>query len=579
MTFVGMMCLGLLISSASWANLTPNTKGRIIGHPPVIGGEIYMSGPDANGPGRITLNDTNTPYDIPPTAKGIDYSISNDPSGITVTDRDGDALLGVTISGSSAMQAWTLSDDGTPIPSADLQQPFYPKYSGKALRLIPTADVTATTQTGMPNSATRPRMSNDLPYVLNVPPLKLLIAPLTVTKDNAFADNVDTNVVSATVVDAYGTPQPNIPMTFLKTSGSGLQNVFATTGPDGVAIGRFKTENNQLNSNGFKNPVFAYLGWDYSVPPGSPSVDIHWTWSPLTSRLFPSPATINNIHTTSTLIFTPKNADSNTISDTNLPITTAPLTGTAAAGATVSAWTPIGAVSYQATLTPGSTVGTISVMPLMHGSNGVSNPVTVNVVQQATIKDILVNGTTFSPTDYFPKNGFSNAKFTIELNNGIASDFTWASDASWVSVTDGVVTFTGEGDSNRVTVTATPKVGGGSPLSYAFTLRTWFINNGSNDTTAAGADSYCATQPGYATPSYLTMTNANVGNSGTRAADVRLWDEWGDLSNYTGSGWISSIYWAREQNGSNRYYVTLSNGDLYSTYWGYNHYVACSRTL
>jgi hypothetical protein len=576
MTFAGMMCLGLLISSASWANLSPNTKGRIIGHPPVISGEIYMSGPDANGPGRITLNDTHTPYDIPPTAKGIDYSISNDPSGITVTDSDGDALLGVTISGSSAMQDWTLSN-GTPIPSADLQQPFYPKYAGKALWLMPTADVTATTQTGMPSSATRLAMSNDLPYVLNVPPLKLLIAALTVTKDNAFADNVDTNVLSATVVDAYGTPQPNINMTFLKTSSGGLQNVFATTGPDGVAIGRFKIPNNQLNSNDFKNPVFAYPGWNYSVPPGSPSVDIHWTWSPLKSTIFASPATINNTQT-STLIFTPKNADNTAINDTNLPITTAPLTGTAAAGATVSAWTPYGGAGmYKATLTPGSTIGTISVMPLVHGSNGVSNPVTVSVVPvpQATIKDIFVNGAAFTLTAGFPTTGFSGARFTIELNNGIASDFTWASDApSWVSVTGGVVTFTGNGSKRKVTVTATPKSGIGTPLSYSFIVNRWFTNNLRTQMQWSDAANWCTNQ-GMTQPGLQELTTGGSRTVGT------FWPEWGAMGNYNSSGFINSLYWVSEPNGMGGHFsVDLTNGNANkNTIDSKGSYVVCSKSL
>ncbi|CND47835.1 hypothetical protein [Yersinia intermedia] len=358
------LVIGLFLCAQSCYAELGQATGRISGHSPVISGLIYISGPSS-----ISLNNTHMTYDIPQTAKGIDYSISNDPHGITVTDSDGDALSGVTISGSSAMQVWTTSD-GTPIPPADLQQPFYPKYAGKTLLLMPVANVTVTTLTGMPNSATQLAMSNDTPYVLNVPPL-----PLTV------------------------------------------------------------------------------------------------------------------------------------------------------------------------------------------------------------IKDILVNGTTFTPTEGFPATGFSGAKFTIKLGNGIASDFTWASDASWVSVTDGVVTFTGEGDSNKVTVTATPKAGG-SPLSYAFTLRTWFINKGLSGATATGADSYCATQPGYATPSYLTMTNAPYSGRGVRAADGRLWDEWGILENYTGSGWSrSAAYWALDPYGSNRYYVDLSDGLLSSYDSSHGFYVACSRTL
>lgn len=73
------------------------------------------------------------------------------------------------------------------------------------------------------------------------------------------------------------------------------------------------------------------------------------------------------------------------------------------------------------------------------------------------LKDVTVNGYTFAKDAGFPTTGFKGANFTLNVTDRPASDFTWTSDASWLTVTDGVVTFTGTGD--KVTVTGTPSSG------------------------------------------------------------------------------------------------------------------------
>lgn len=377
-----VMVSALMMSSTAWATLTGAT-GRINGHPPVISGQIYMTGPALSGTGRMTLTDPNTTYDMSPTARGIDYSVSNDTSGITVTDSDGDAVSTVSLSGSSAMQTWTYSEPGgeeKPVPDADLQQPFYPRYAGKKLSLVPAADVTATTLTGIPDSGTRAGMTGSAPFRLSVPPLTLHITGLTVTKDNAIADTVDKDTVSATVVDAYGTPQPGVAMTFIQDTTRGFLNYIVTSGTDGQVTAEIRSPNNSgAVLSGFKNTVFAYVGTTFqtSPPPGSPVTEVHFVWIPSKSSAGASPSTINTTQTTTVGLLL-KNADASWMDESPI-LTTAPLTGTAAAGATISAWTKSGRNIY-ATLTPGASTGTITVMPLVSGFNAVTTPVTVTVV-------------------------------------------------------------------------------------------------------------------------------------------------------------------------------------------------------
>lgn len=66
--------------------------------------------------------------------------------------------------------------------------------------------------------------------------------------------------------------------------------------------------------------------------------------------------------------------------------------------------------------------------------------------------------------------------------------------SSWVTVDDcGTVAITAKDNSRPVTITATPK-SGGTPLSYTFSVNTWFINNGSTFMRWRDASNWCAAQ-------------------------------------------------------------------------------------
>ncbi|MCW8114239.1 hypothetical protein [Yersinia intermedia] len=201
---------------------------------------------------------------------------------------------------------------------------------------------------------------------------------------------------------------------------------------------------------------------------------------------------------------------------------------------------------------------------------------------------VRVNGFSFAMNSGFPKTGFSQAQFQFWMNGTSAADnnyYTFTADplAPWVTVnaSTGVVKFTGvPAAAQTVNITITDKRGGPA-TPFSFRVGTWFVHNGSTTATAAGADSYCASKSGYATPSYSTISNAEYNASGAREPNGRLWNEWGDVgvTDYSGSGWVSSFHWAHEPDSGNRYFVNLRNGFLLSAGTSNTYYVVCSRTL
>ncbi|EBY2753813.1 hypothetical protein DVF53_24875 [Salmonella enterica subsp. enterica serovar Kottbus] len=196
----------------------------------------------------------------------------------------------------------------------------------------------------------------------------------------------------------------------------------------------------------------------------------------------------------------------------------------------------------------------------------------------------------------FPTTGFKGAAFTIVPSGGAdaAVDYTWSADASWVSVTSkAVVTFTGTGTGDKVTITGTPKYEGLKTIVFSFTLKSWFIvnTNGGKNLKWSEASSYCQGQAGYEQPWSEELSYHPFGSS-TATADRRtgsLWNEWGDLRNYPGAGFSTNYLWARDptsSSGGYNYYVSLyvPNGFLGSTYGDMDntisiHSAVCRRSL
>ncbi|ELF0847164.1 inverse autotransporter beta domain-containing protein [Salmonella enterica] len=195
-----------------------------------------------------------------------------------------------------------------------------------------------------------------------------------------------------------------------------------------------------------------------------------------------------------------------------------------------------------------------------------------------------VNAYTFTQTSEegtFPTTGFTGATFTIVPKDSKSpTDYTWTSNASWVSVTDGVVTFTGTGTGSKVTITGTPTSGQGKIIKYSFTLNSWFINDGTTSLTWSDANTYCSSLSGYSLPTVSEMAqHTNYTATKTRGTGA-LWNEWGSLAAYSGAGFSSSGNWSSEQKSSgNHYGVHLINSLVYSSLDSSTYYVLCRQGL
>ncbi|MFQ6283722.1 inverse autotransporter beta domain-containing protein [Yersinia enterocolitica] len=206
--------------------------------------------------------------------------------------------------------------------------------------------------------------------------------------------------------------------------------------------------------------------------------------------------------------------------------------------------------------------------------NGASATVdTTFVVAVLPFTDIAVNGTTFAVDAGFPSTGFTGAEFTLNAS-GQASDYTWSSSSSWATVDGtGKVRFTQKGNATPVTITATPTAGG-TPLSYTFTVSTWFINNGSNAMVWSDAAAWCTSQ----TATQPTRVELTQGQN-TRGVGS-LGSEWGQMSNYSSSGFGNGGYWTSEADGIGYHYVVFLNiGIVISGGDSFGDYVVCRQGL
>ncbi|MCP1602064.1 uncharacterized protein YjdB [Aeromonas caviae] len=192
-----------------------------------------------------------------------------------------------------------------------------------------------------------------------------------------------------------------------------------------------------------------------------------------------------------------------------------------------------------------------------------SDRVTVNVVVTplfGAFEDISVNDFTFAVDAGFPTTGFDGAEFALNTPSA-PSDYTWSSDAPWVSVdSSGTVSFISQGDAAPVTITATP-TSGGTSLAYTFTITSWFRSNGSSTVTYSEARAWCnEQQPSYQwkIPAYRLLSQAPA----TRGVGA-LWREWGDMRNYANSTFTWRGHWSSTTvSTGNYYFVYLDSGNV-----------------
>jgi adhesin/invasin len=288
-----------------------------------------------------------------------------------------------------------------------------------------------------------------------------------------------------------------------------------------------------------------------------------------------------------TVKVTLKDANGNAVTGASSSLTADTVTVANATLKTGSSWTDNGDGTYAATYAAGAAgtglKATVKLSGWATGAESAAYAITLEDEAPASINTQL-NAYTFTQTSEegtFPTTGFTGATFTIvPKDSKSATDYTWTSDASWVSVASGVVKFTGTGTGSKVTITGTPTSGQGKIIKYSFTLNSWFINDGTTSLTWSDANTYCSSQSGYSLPTVSEMTqHTNYTATRTRGTGA-LWNEWGSLAAYSGAGFSGIGYWSSEQKSSgNHYFVHLNSGYVNSSNDSDTFSVVCRQGL
>ncbi|MFT2794087.1 Ig-like domain-containing protein, partial [Serratia sp. T13T92] len=150
---------------------------------------------------------------------------------------------------------------------------------------------------------------------------------------------------------------------------------------------------------------------------------------------------------------------------------------------------------YTATL-KSIKAGVATLRPRVISIGVVNIPENVTFVEPPKFTDIVtqVNPTNgiFELDVGFPTTAFTGATFTLNTNKP-AGDYTWSSSQpADVSVDgDGIVLFSSK-PAGEVTITATPRPGEGIPITYRFTVTSWFVPSGGRELIWDDVADYCA---------------------------------------------------------------------------------------
>ncbi|MFI0489662.1 MAG: Ig-like domain-containing protein, partial [Yersinia sp. (in: enterobacteria)] len=386
---------------------------------------------------------------------------------------------------------------------------------------------------------------------------------MTVTTDGALADGSATNAVQALVTDVNNNPVSDQAVTFSADNGATVTPVIGTTGADGIATATLtNTTAGVSNVTASINGNSQYVNVTF-IADGN-------NLSTTNSTLVANPVSIAADGTTGSLV-TLMLLDIN-----NNPVSGQTVTfASSLPNSSVGAVTDNGDGTYTASLT-GTANGTASITALVDGNPFGVAPASVTL---NAFTNISVNGANFATNVGFPRTGFTGAVFTLNVT-GSPTDYNWtSSDTSWVAVDgNGQVSFINKGNSSPVTITATPTAGG-ITLTYTFRINSWFTNNGNNLMDPPSASSFCST-PGVSQPNRLQLTNVLTGGGTRQGGNDGLWSEWGDMGNYSGSGFVSRNYLTSEPNGTGFHFgVRLSLGSVFSNDDSVEAFVVCREGL
>ena len=204
----------------------------------------------------------------------------------------------------------------------------------------------------------------------------------------------------------------------------------------------------------------------------------------------------------------------------------------------------------QRVQTDANGVATAKLVSLVAGDNLVTATVGGKTSEAKTstfvapqITSVSVNGATFDVDKGFPTTGFKGAEFSLVIAETSPLNYTWSSSASWAPVnTTGKVSFTSQGNSSPVIITAQPKAGG-TALTYTITVKSWFSHHGSKPQWFWDAMKHCTNRENHVMPAINEMIFSDDPTQRV-AGSNKLLSEWGSPGSYSESEFkTNTAYW------------------------------------
>ena len=542
---------------------------------------------DANGVATTTLTNTkagttSVTATVNGNSKSVDTTFVADSSTATISDGNLTVTTDNAVANDSdtnAVKAIVTDANGNKVKDATVT--FTATNSAKITTASATTDANGVATTTLTNTKSGiaavtatvngTSKSVDTTFVADSSTATIATGNLTVTTDNAKADGTATDAVQAKVTDANGNLVPGVVVAFSVTTGATVVTASATTDAYGLA----KTNLTSEKSGAYT--VTATLGTASQTATVNFKADATTAVTTLVSDVTTQLADGESVIA---LTATVKDAKGNLVPNEDVVFTT---TGAATLGdATVTKTVATDANGQAKLNVTNTTVETVTVAAKSSsnaGDTGGSLDLTFTAPPPAPMPSttkIAVNGANFAVDAGFPKTGYDGAKFQIAIKGAAANNanYTWSDNSDWVSVdSTGTVTFNGEGTSDEVTITATPKAGGVT-LEYSFQLVTWFKNM--NVSVKSGnAEGVCTNLgEGYHLPSVLEITDSMVTGKHTDRipGSNHLWSEWAVA---WGNLWTSDL------SGTWHYYVATDNTDVDVWVQNFDGEIdaACSKAL
>lgn len=375
-------------------------------------------------------------------------------------------------------------------------------------------------------------------------PATAVVAQLVTTTDNQLADDVSTDLLTATVKDAKGNLVPGVTVAWSRSG---------TTATLGAATS--VTDSNGLATMTLKNTwaeavtVTAKVQTN-AADTGKTSVasfEVYPLLDALTVGTNNQPAdnTAEN-----TLVATLKDKRGSLLANTPVTLTLGKDKGTASF-VNASPWSTTTDTNGQVTIKVKDSSAAAETVAVTAFAQGAVDQKSANVSFVAySLSNISVNGAKFTTAQGFPTTGFTGAKFQLLVNDATTwnTDYNWSTNQTgWTSVdANGNVTFTAMPTSGTksVTITATPK-GGAAAKTYSFNVGRWFHIGSYTTSSYADAQSKCSMpNSGIPDSSELVKGVTTVSTVPAVREIGGLFNEWGSLPNTINKGkevWTSRL--------------------------------------